>query len=46
MEPIYLGNLVTYITSYRRVIEKDDKCIKESKFYKEPLCGAFNYPDW
>ena len=46
METIYLGDLVTYITSYRRVIEKYDKGIKESEFYEEPLSGDFNYTDW
>ena len=46
MEPIYLWNLVTYITSYRRVIEKYYKGIKESEFYEEPIGGDFNYPDW
>ena len=46
METIYLGDLVTYITSYRRVIEKYDKGIKEDEFYEEPLGGYVNYPDW
>ena len=46
MEPIYLGDLVPSIASYKEVIEKYDKVIKEDEFYEELLGGDFNYPDW
>ena len=46
MEPIYKGDLVPYITSYKRFIEKYDQGIKEGEFYEEPLGLDFNYPDW
>ena len=29
MEPIYLGDLVPSIASYKKVIEKYNKCIKK-----------------
>ena len=46
MEPIYLGDLVPSIASYKKVIEKYYKGIKEGEFYEEPLGGDFYYPDW
>ena len=46
MKPLYVGDLVPSIASYKKVIEKYDKGIKECEFYEEPLCGDFNYPDW
>ena len=33
MEPIYLGDLFLSMASYKKVIEKYDKGIKEGKFY-------------
>ena len=45
MELIYEGDLILSITSYKNVIEKYDKVIKEVEFYQEPLDGDFNYPD-
>ena len=46
MEPIYIGDLVPSIASYKKKIEKNNKGIKEGKFYEEPIGGDFNYPDW
>ena len=46
MEPIYVGDLVPSIASYKRVIEKYEKGINEREFYEEPLGRDFNYPDW
>ncbi len=46
MEPIYLGDLVTSIASSKKIIEKYYKGIKEGGFYKEPISGDFNYPNW
>ena len=46
MEPIYLGDLVPSIASYKKVIEQYDNGIKEGEFYEELLGGDFNYPDW
>ena len=46
MEPIYIGDLVPSIASYKKIIEKYDKGIKEGEFYEEPIGGDFNYPDW
>ena len=46
MEPIYVGDLVPSIASYKRVIEKYEKGIKEGEFYEEPHGEDFKYPDW
>ena len=46
MEPIYVGDLVPSIASYKKVIEKYDKGIKEVEFYEELIGEYFNYPDW
>ena len=46
MELIYEGDLILSITSYKNVIEKYDKGIKEVEFYQESLDGDFNYPHW
>ena len=46
MEPINVGDLVPSIASYKKIIEKYDKGIKEGEFYEEPIGGDFNYPDW
>ena len=46
MEPIYVGDLVPSIASYKNIIEKYDKGIKEREIYEEPIAGDFNYPDW
>ena len=45
MESIYLGDLFPSLASYKKVIEKYDKGIKEGEFYKEPIARDFNYPD-
>ena len=36
MEPIYIGDLVPSISSYKKIIEKYDKGIKEGELYGEP----------
>ena len=46
MEPIYVGDLLPSIDSYKNIIEKYDIGIKEREFYEEPIDGDFNYPDW
>ena len=46
MEPIYVGDLVPSMASYKRVIEKYEKGIKEGDFYEQSHEGDFNYPDW
>ena len=46
MEPIYVGDLVPSVASYKRVIDKYEKALKDGEFYEEPLGGDFNYPDW
>ncbi len=46
MDPTYVGDLLPSIASYNKIIEKYDKGIKEGKFYKEPIGGDFNYPNW
>ena len=46
MEPIYLADLLPSIASYKKIIEKYDKGIKEKEFYKESTGRDFNYPDW
>ena len=37
MEPIYIGDLVPSIASYKKIIEKYDKGIKEGDFMKNIL---------
>ena len=34
MEPIYVGDLLTSIASYKKIIEKYGKGIKEGEFYE------------
>ena len=46
MKPIYVGDLLPSIASYKKIIEKYDKVIKEGEFYEEPIGLDFNYPDW
>ena len=45
MEPIYIADLFPSIASYKKIIEKYDKGIKEGEFYQEPTGEYFNYPD-
>ena len=42
MELIYIGDLVPSIASYKKIIEKYNKGIKEEEFYKEPIGRGFN----
>ncbi len=42
MELIYLAELFPSIESYKKVIEKYHKGIKEGEFYERPLGGDFN----
>jgi len=37
MEPLHIGDLFPSIASYKKIIEKYDKGIKEGEFYEEPL---------
>ena len=46
VEPTYLGDLIPSIASSKKIIEKNDKGIKEGEFYEEPTCRDFNYPVW
>ena len=45
MELIYLGDLFPSIASYKKVIEKYDKGIKEGEFNEKPLGGDIHYPN-
>ena len=42
----YIRVLLPSIASYKRVIEKYEKGIKEGEFHEEPHGADFNYPDW
>ena len=42
MEPIYLGDLLPSIASYKKIIEKYDK---EGEFYEAPIVEDFNCSD-
>ena len=42
MKPIYVGDSLTSIAHYKKIIEKYDKGIKEREFYEEPIGGDFN----
>ena len=46
MVPIYVGDLLPSIASYKKITKEYDKSIKEGEFYEETICGDFNYPDW
>ena len=46
MEPLYVGDLIPSIASYKKIIEKYDKGLKEWGFYEEPTGRDLNYPDW
>ena len=46
MEPIYVGDLIPSIASYKKIIRKYDNGIKEGGFYEESIGGDFNYPIW
>ena len=46
MEPIYLGDLLPSIASYKKIIEKYDKGLKVREFYEERIGEDFNHPDW
>ena len=45
MEPIYIGDLVPSIVSYKKIIEKYDKGIKEGEFHEELIGGDLNNLD-
>ena len=42
MEPIYVGDLVPFIASYKKVIEKNDKGVKKGEFYQKLFVRDFN----
>jgi len=46
MEPIYVEDLLPSIASYKKIIGKYDKGLKEVEFFEEHIGGDFNYPDW
>ena len=46
MEPIYVGDLTPSIASFKKIIAKYDKGIKQGEFYEESIGQDFNYPDW
>ena len=46
MNPIYVGDLLPSIASYKKIIEKYDKGIKEGEVNEESLVGDFNYLYW
>ena len=46
METLHIADLVPSIASYKRLIEKYERGLKEGEFFEEPLGGDFNYPDW
>ena len=46
MEPIYVGDLVPSVQSYKRVIENYERGLQEGEFYEESIGLDFNYPDW
>ena len=46
MEPIYVGDLIPLIASFKKIIAKYENGIKEGEFYEEPIGRDFNYHDW
>jgi len=44
MEPIYVGDLLPSIASYKKIIEKYDKGIKEGEFYEEMIEKNYDNP--
>jgi len=45
MEAIFVRDLLPSMTSYKKIIEKYVKGIKEGEFYGKPIGGDFNYTD-
>ncbi len=43
-EQIYVEDLIPSIASFKKIIERYEKGIKEGEFYKEPIGRDFNYP--
>ena len=49
MEPIFVGDLVPSVASYKRVMEKYERGLKKGDFYEEPIGEdpfGHIYPDW
>ena len=46
MEPIYVGNFITSISSFQKVFDKYEKGLKKGEFYEEPIGEDLIYPDW
>ena len=46
MEPVYVGDLIPSIASYKRAIEKYERGLKKGDFHEEPIGEDLNYPDW
>ena len=46
MEPIFVENLIPFISSYKKVIDKYEKGLKKGEFYEEPIGEDSIYPDW
>ena len=46
MEPIFVGDLVPSVASYKRLIDRYERGLKQGDFYEEPIGDDLNYPDW
>ena len=46
MESIYVGNLITSISSYQKVIDKYEKVLEKREFHEEHIGEDAIYPDW
>ena len=46
MEPIFVGDLVPSVASYKRLIDRYERGLKQGDFYEEPIGEDLNYPDW
>ena len=46
MGPIYVGDFVLSIISYKKAIKNYERGLKDGGFYEELLGEDFNYPDW
>ena len=46
MGPIYVGDLIPFISSYQKVIDSYAKALKKGEFYEELIGEDSIYPDW
>ena len=46
MQPIYVGDLIPSINSYKKIIDKYERGLQKGEFHEEPIGEDLIYPDW